>query len=458
MNSTANSRRTVEQHLVDRATSLTFSALPRAAVAASKRSLMDTLAVSRAGAATAEDRAVRQLYLDGAERGESSYWSGREQLSAERAALVNGLDAAALDFDTVHHEAVIHPDIVTVPVVLALAERTRASGEQVLLAIAAGDDLSCRLSLASSRSTQWFDTSVHGVFGATLAGSLVLGLGYREIASALGLALCLASGTKQPIIEKRHAKRYQSALAARSAVSAVLLSAAGVGGVSEFFRGTAGYFSIYDAFDVDELMSDYGCRFENTAIGIKQYPNCLCNFAPITAALRARAQSGVSAREIASLCVTLSPYMNDTVGGAFTPNDDPSVAGLFSVKYAVACALIRGRMTLADIRPDAVLDPTVGALARRVEVHVNPNWPGHLAPAELEIRCRDGSTIHTRVDDVPGSRHDPLDERAFLAKVRDCYRHGPRPVDDSAVERLFETVMTLESLPDVRELISRLPN
>ncbi len=455
MNSTTNTHRAIEDILVDRAASLTFPALPRAAVAASKRSLMDTLAVAWAGAATTEDQGVRQLYLDGAETGEASYWSGRNRLSAERAALLNGLDAAAMDFDTVHHEAVIHPDIVTVPAVLALAERVGASGDRVLLAIAAGDDLSCRLSLASSRATQWFDTSVHGVFGAALAGSLVLGLGRRQIASALGLALAFASGTKQPIIEKSHTKRYQSALAARNAVSAVLLSAAGVGGVAEFFRGTAGYLSIYDRFDVDELTADYGCRFENAAIAVKQYPNCLCNFAPITAALRVREESGVAAHEIASVRVTLSPYMNDTVGGTFSPEDDPSVAGLFSVRYAVACALVRGRMTLEDIRPHAVLDPVVGALARRVEVHVDPRWPGFLAPADLVIRRRDGSTVSARVDEVPGSRHDPLDDSAFLAKVRDCYHHGVRPVDETTVERLYATVMTLETMCDIRELTGR---
>lgn len=424
-----------------------YAELPAAVAAASRRSLLDTLAVAWAGATSAEDDAVRAMYLDGQRHGDATYWARGTRLSPECAAFLNGLDAAALDYDTVHHEAVIHPDIVTVPVVLALAERARASGERILLAIAAGDDLSCRLSLASSRTTQWFDTSIHGVFGAALAGGLVIGLGPQELASALALALSLASGTKQPIIEKSHSKRYQSAFAARNAVLAVRLAASGVCGVSGFFGGRAGYFSLYDNFDSQAVTADYGVRFENAGIGFKCYPSCLCNFTPIAAALRVREQPDMTADKIASVRVTISAYMNDTVGGAFSPERDPGVAGMFSVRYAVACALLRGRMTLADIRPDAVLDPVVGALARRIEIRVDAGWTGFLGPARVEVGLRDGSVHHAEIEHAPGSPRDPLDDTALLDKVRDCYRHGPRPVDARAVERLCDTVMALERMP-----------
>jgi hypothetical protein len=66
----------------------------------------------------------------------------------EVAALANGVLAHALVFDDLHRHAKLHPGVATIPAALAVAELTNASGETLLVAIAAGYETAARVGVA----------------------------------------------------------------------------------------------------------------------------------------------------------------------------------------------------------------------------------------------------------------------------------------------------------------------
>lgn len=128
-----------------------FEDLPDHVVAQSKRLLLDTLAVAWAGSGAEGVEPVRQFVIDQGGRPDSQIWGSDRRVPSPAAAWLNGLCASALDFDSVHDEATMHPDIVTVPALLALADCTPMSGRDFIAAHVAGNEMLVRLGLAAEK-------------------------------------------------------------------------------------------------------------------------------------------------------------------------------------------------------------------------------------------------------------------------------------------------------------------
>src|SRR6185437_14450492 len=107
-----------------------------------------------------------------------------------QAALLNASMAHALDFDdTLDHGGSIHPGASVLAASLAMADMLGGvSGERLLLAIALGLDVSCRVALASTVDRGWHRTAAMGVFGAAAASGKLPGLTVEQMVNARGSA------------------------------------------------------------------------------------------------------------------------------------------------------------------------------------------------------------------------------------------------------------------------------
>lgn len=383
------------------------------------RLVLDTVAVALPGAAAPGvaplcDLAVRQGGL-----GEARLWHQPVWLPAAEAAFANGSAAAALDFDSVHAGSILHADAVVVPAAWAVAERGRASGAAFLDAYIAGAEIVHRLSLATPRQGGWFGSSALGVFGAAAAAARLLGLDAAGIHHAMGIALSMAGGTKQAIVERTLTKRLQSAFAARAGVQAAIAAAAGVTGPEAWLTGEYGWFKMFEAGDPQVVLDGLGEHFHFAATGIKKFPSCLCNHVVIDAAMALMAEHRLAPQDVRGIDVTISPYMRRIVGGDFDPSGDAQVAGQFSVQYAAACAVYRGRMGLGEIESDRVREADFADKVRAVAVGIDADWPGHVTPARVTLATAQGS-VSRLVEQIPGGAERPLSDAELQAKALDC--------------------------------------
>ena len=76
------------------------------------------------------------------------------------AAFLNGALAHSLDFEHIHAAGSLHPGAPVIPAALAAGEMTRASGADVLAAIIAGYEITCRFALALPAG-EHFDRGYH---------------------------------------------------------------------------------------------------------------------------------------------------------------------------------------------------------------------------------------------------------------------------------------------------------
>src|ERR1700739_5000375 len=145
--------------------------LPASAVESARRDIMDTFGCMLGGSGSPGiDELFAGISRWGGPPGNRVLLCGM-RLPAPQAALLNASMGHALDFDdTLDIGGSIHPGVSVLGSVLATADSLGgASGRDVLLAIALGLDISCRIALACTLDRGWHRTSAIGVFGAAAA-------------------------------------------------------------------------------------------------------------------------------------------------------------------------------------------------------------------------------------------------------------------------------------------------
>ena len=215
-----------------------FADLPASAVESARRDILDTFGCMLGGSGSPgidEPFAV------------IARWGGREEsrvllrgtrLPAPQAALLNASMGHALDFDdTLDTGGSIHPGVSVLGSVLAVCDSLGGvSGRDVLLAVALGLDVSCRIALASTLDRGWHRTAAIGVFGATAAAVKLLGLPPKQMLAAFGIAYSHAAGNRQCILDGALTKRMQAGQAANAGVFSAVLAQTGFTGARNIFK------------------------------------------------------------------------------------------------------------------------------------------------------------------------------------------------------------------------------
>lgn len=445
-----NTQETVAARIAAHVSALAYDRLPPAIVEHAKLVMLDTLAVAWAGSDAPGCREVHALFTADGGAAQATCWAFGSRLPAAEAAFVNGATAAALDYDTFGRDAPVHTNIVILPVALAMAEWLHASGRDFLCALVAGNDLVCRIAASLTPPHRGFAyTSVITVLGAAAVAARLMRLDATTTRHALGLAFQQAGGTQQANLEPALAKRLLSAFPARAGILAARLAAQGITAPSEVFEGRLGFHALYQPGDPQRLLDGLGQRFMSDAVSIKGFPSCSCNHAAIAGMLALVAEHGLEADDIESVEVAASPYIVQLVGAPYEPGDDPQVSAQFSIRYSVACAVLRGRLGLAEIELDAALDPALRAFAAKVTTRPEPSFTGTRAPVVLRVASRRHGLLERRVDHVPGSAEAPLGQAAIDAKFDECFARGVRPLDPTRTRMLRERIAGLEAIDDL---------
>jgi 2-methylcitrate dehydratase PrpD len=431
--------RTLTHALATYAARMSYTDFPDTVVQATRRSIIDTVAVAWAGSNAEGVSAARDQILEESGSPQSTIWGCGTRVPSPGAAFVNSLCAAAPDYDGLHPQALVHPGIVTVPAAFAVGEQVGAQGKEVLTAIAVADDLMCRMGLAHKTNRGWYLTAVYGGVAAAIAAAKVLRLDARGIGDAIGLALASAAGTQQCMFERSLAKRMQVAVATATGVRATLLAARNFGGLREGFEGPFGIYAMFEAGEADSLTHELGRRFENLLVCQKQYPCCGCSHAALEGVLQLVREYDLTVDRVVEIEARISPYMARLVGNPFDPANATEVTAQFSLQYALACALVFGKFGLDQIRPEAINDERVKTMADRVRLVVDPLNTGGVAPAEVMLILVDGRTLTRRIDHLRGSPDRPITDADIHSKALDCFAQGARPLSQAnAQNRLSE--------------------
>lgn len=430
--------------------------LPAATRAATCNDILDTFGCLLGGSG---EPGIPELF------GVVGGWGGVEQsqvmlrqrrLPAPHAALMNASMAHALDFDdTLDHGGSIHPGASVLGASLAVSDLLGGvPGQDLLLAIALGLDVSCRIALASTLDRGWHRTAAIGVFGAAAASGKLLGLGVEQMVNALGIAFSQAAGNRQCIVDGALTKRLQAGQAAGSGVLSALLAREGVTGAHNIFLGRFGFFELYqpNGYNAAKLTEDLGRAFRGDELSFKPYACGRPQHAMLDAAIAAREQlqlgTSVELGEIGEVRVTGPAAMLDdaSFGAPHKRRPTQIVEAQFALPYLIAAAIAHGRVGItevADIHHAVVLD-----LAARITGN-----PSGQEASGVTIGLRDGRTATAKVGPPLGSPENRMSIEQLTMKVSACARHAVRPLSDDAVHAMIQMIRNLEEVPNVSELL-----
>ena len=456
MSGTHEGGRTVIEQLAAYAAGESFDKLPEAAVRGARRAILDTLGVTLAGAPETTARRVRALLAHRRSAAEATVAGTGLRASVEDAALANGTAGHALDYDDVQASLSGHPSVPVLPAALALAERQRASGADLLTAFVIGVEIEAKLGRAMNPGLYevgWHATSVLGVFGAAAAASRVLGLSDERTAHALAIAASLASGVKANF--GTDGKPLHAGHAARGGVEAALLAEAGFTANPRALEHRDGFGSTYGAGGRpvwDMALAGLGAPHEvaDPGIGVKRYPACASTHQALDATLDLVAEHrfGADAVEAVECAVHyMAPHQ------LIYDRARTGLEGKFSMPYCVSVALLDGTVGLAQFEEDRVRRADVQALMPRVKMVVHPDQTTRdCLPtrfSEVTIKLRDGRRLERRVHLAKGQPQVPLTDAELTVKFRDC---AMRVMPAARADELLGLVQGIEGLVDVSVL------
>src|SRR6516225_7738866 len=252
-----------------------YADLPASTVESARRDILDTFGCMLGGSGSPGIGELCAVVSRWGGLAESRVLLRGVNLPGPQAALLNASMGHALDFDdTLDTGGSIHPGVSVLGAPLALSDSLGGvTGRDLLLAVALGLDVSCRVALASTVDRGWHRTAAMGVFGAAAAAGKLLGLTVEQMVNALGIAFSQAAGNRQCIVDGALTKRLQAGQAASSGVLAAMLAADGFTGAHNIFLGRFGFFELYqpNGHDSGKLLDGLGKEFRGDQLSFKPY-------------------------------------------------------------------------------------------------------------------------------------------------------------------------------------------
>ena len=447
----------ISERLVDLANEIRFENLPAEVVRESGRRLLDAIGCMIAGAngSTTSQVAEAVIGLEGAS--ESSLLGMDSLTSCEKAALVNCTALRFLDYMDGHpgpHPC--HP-CFNIPPILAVAEKVRASGAELVAAIVRAYEIMPRFQenagLPDLGARGWAG-STHLAFSVPLGISPLLGMNHEQTVNALGISIThgsvldAASYGQMPT-----SKSILDGMIAMNSVVATLLAKAGVSGPHEAIEGKGGYVSaVAGSCDYDKLLAPVG-RHKILESYTKLYNTVKCGQTAVAAAFQLVQNHRINVPDIAELRIGLARR------DAASQTRDPSCArpksrdtANHSVRYCVAAALVEKELTADQFESEKLCARDILDLVDRTSVYWDESQESHwpLAnPSTVTIRTTDGQEFSTTLVFPPGHPNNPLPDDVLEEKFRQLTR---RVLDAGRAEEVIALSRQLPDLPDIHSL------
>ena len=438
---------------------LKYKSLPPAVVDVAKQGFTDCVGVMLAGSREPVTAAVEKVLLADQSAGPANLYFSAKRASAPAAAWINGTAAHALDYDDVALKG-SHPSAVLVPAILAEAQALKSSGRDMLVAYVAGYEVWADLIARERGNYQrkgWHPTGVFGALGAAAACASLHKLNATTAAHALGAAASEASGVMSNLgsmVKPTHPGK-----AAASGIYAARFAAAGISATTDALEHAQGYLAALSPggdvdLDTPPRLPPQRWQMTEQGLSIKQYPVCYRAHRAIDAMLGLLKKQPVAAKDVKEIRVSFSNSHR-----VILKNHDPktAIAAKFSIEFALACALLNGRVGLRDLTDKFVRSADAQQLMKRVAIDINPveeaGTPGYAPHDFVQVHRADGDVL--RSDNVRyalGDPHAPLTAENLWVKFEDCVAWSKLKLD---AKTLFGQLQQLEKLNCVNGLYAR---
>jgi 2-methylcitrate dehydratase PrpD len=413
--------------------------------------------VAVSGATSNGIEATVEQVKDWGGKPEATIWLHGGKVPAHAAVLANSAMARANDIC----DAAIpgqHIGTSVVPAAIAMAEHVGGlSGKEFITAIALGCEISTRLGVVC-RLDGFDPTGTCSIFAPCIAAGKILGLTEKQMLHAMALVFNKAGSSFQSNVDASLAVRLIQGFVSQDGIICAQLAKRDITGPVNWLKGVWGYYHLFckDRRDDATMVGKLGEHWQLKSIGYKTRPQCGATIASTDAIFELLQRHAIEPEDVERIDIHMASEGPCTlVGSEFELSDYPQVSGQFNVRYCVANAIARKSSELRHFTNEAVSDPYVATLARRVYTHVKPELAGgkpHLVgKVALEVHLTDGRTLTCGVDGPSGFPPYEKLEAQHRADFDTHVAFGGIKLPADNIQKILSMVEDLERVEDVRE-------
>jgi len=354
----------------------------------------------------------------------SSLLGTTSKVDMQNAALLNGIASHVHDYDDTHLATIIHPTGPVASALLAYVEFQGGSlsSDELLVALAAGIEASCKLGLAvwpEHYDIGWHITSTTGAIGAAVGVGKLMHLSEDQMAHAIGIAAVHVIGLREMF--GSDTKSFHPGQAAASGIVAALLARQGYTSSEHALEAKRGWANVVAGGGagpsrLDAILESLGEKWETKSNSFKPFPCGIVCHPAIDAAIQCHSelnQRGVNPSQIERVSMIVHPLVVELTNKKY-PRD--GLEGKFSVYHGCTVGLLYGRAGPAQYEDEVVISDAVTELRNKVEITADDSIRADEAHLHVKLR---NERVERHVVHALGSLEVPMTDEQLTEKFRD---------------------------------------
>jgi 2-methylcitrate dehydratase PrpD len=433
---------------------LDYADIPDDVIEKEKIHLLDGVGNGLCGAASDFGRMVIRYLEHMPSETEAVVWGTDLKTNCAQAAFANGSFSNYGEMEDAHFRTKFKPNTVLTPAAIAVAERTGASGRDVLTALIAANEACLRIATATHVGTDgyargWIGTSGMGAFGAAIISGRLLNFDVPRMAHAISLAGAQPCGIWSGGMAM--SKRVLIGKAAENGILSAYMAKEGITGGFDIFDGDWGAIGsiISTKYEPEQIIKDLGSYWFTREIGLECYPTKGGAHSAIDCVLDILSRGPLNPADIESILVRATTGIaKNRALSLFPPHDFYEAQN--SLPYILAVTLFDGACGLTQFTDEKIADPKILALAAKIKLAPDAE-ADKLSPKTkttfVDITLRNGQLLTSRVDYCKGEPENFLTRDEVRRKFKTA---AAGVLADSRLDEIIRAAERLESLKDLR--------
>ncbi len=426
-----------------------WEAIPKSVREHAKLVLLDTVGVILAGSVQPEVAGVRARLTATGGHGATILAPGAPTSDPRTAAFLNGLAGRSIELCEGHRYVSCQGAVQALPTALACAEWLQRSGRDTLAGLIFGYEVAARLGAGLTARPLAHQNGQAPLLGAVGAGARARGLNgdQTSLALRLGAVLILTPGYTNAVAGAT-ALNVAGGMSGFAGALAPELALAGVAAQPNAIEEAFGQL-VGDGFRPEAVTEELGQRWEITRNYFRL--RACCN--PIYSALDALEDILTEYKPLPEHIARVDVATYRFAANMREPDPINYFAAKYSLPHAAAALILRGNAGYQAFTEEAVRDPAIAAIRRRVAVREDPALNAsvpRLKPARVTVTLTDGRQVTRLRESARGDFQEPYREDEVRAKFRELAGVVLSP---GAVTRVEELVEQLDELPRLSDLV-----
>ncbi len=347
----------------------------------------------------------------------------------------------SFDIDDGHNMIKGHPGTSFIAGVMAASLAKDISYREYLTTLVVAYETAIRCGLAQQNHYNYLhSTGAYGAFGTAAGAGRIYGLSREQLNTALSIADFHA-----PLTPVMRSVEYPSMNKDGVPFGALV----GAMSVLETLSGSTGYGNLLETPEYKYLIKTLGSDYEIMNLYFKPYTCCRWAHQPIKACQDLMKKHAFTADDVESIVV----YTFDSAAKLSKKIPTTTDEAQYNIAWPVAASIIHGDLGYDQVSEEALSDPRVPAMMKRLEFIMDPDI-NSLFPqkrlARVDITLKNGQKVQSERYAAPGEATDNIG----LDWMKEKFLRVTRPALAAAQQEKLLALLTGDLDTPLREVVA----